>query len=106
MPALCRWRRSLCVLCRQRPAVNQDCLMERRAVVVRGIVQGVGFRPFVHGLASRLGLAGVVKKQSGLVRIAGGGEALPLDRFLTALTQEAPPLAQIEQVSWEREPVR
>jgi hydrogenase maturation protein HypF len=37
--------------------------MERRAIVIRGIVQGVGFRPFVFGLASQLKLSGFVRKR-------------------------------------------
>ena len=35
--------------------------MDRRAIAISGIVQGVGFRPFVYGLATRLGLRGFVK---------------------------------------------
>jgi hydrogenase maturation protein HypF len=46
--------------------------MERRAIVVRGIVQGVGFRPYVYNLAARLQLNGFVKNQTGslLIEIA------------------------------------
>ena len=43
--------------------------MERRSIAVRGIVQGVGFRPFVYGLAGRLGLAGSVRNRAGEVLI-------------------------------------
>src|SRR6266850_60183 len=41
----------------------------RRSIAVEGVVQGVGFRPFVHGLASRLGLAGSVRNRAGGVLI-------------------------------------
>src|ERR1700730_13940012 len=48
--------------------------MERRAIVVHGIVQGVGFRPFVYNLASQLKLHGSVKNQTGSVLIEVEGE--------------------------------
>src|SRR5262245_19408265 len=77
--------------------------MERRAIAVQGVVQGVGFRPFVYGLASRNGLHGFVQNQSGGVLIEVEGEAQSLDRFLTALTSELPPLAQIDSLTWDRQ---
>jgi hydrogenase maturation protein HypF len=75
--------------------------MERRAIVVRGIVQGVGFRPFVHNLAVRLELRGHVRNQAGQVLIEVEGETSSLDRFLTELSRQPPALAQIEHLSWE-----
>ncbi len=73
--------------------------MERRRFRVRGIVQGVGFRPFVHGLARRHGLAGfVLNDGEGVVIEAEGGE---LDHFATELVAEAPPLSRIESVAVE-----
>jgi len=75
-------------------------MVERRAISVDGIVQGVGFRPFVHGLASRLHLQGFVRNQTGKVRIEVEGEGGCLDRFLNELTHNPPPLAQINHVSW------
>ncbi|MBL8797508.1 MAG: carbamoyltransferase HypF [Planctomycetia bacterium] len=74
---------------------------ERRAVTVRGIVQGVGFRPFVYHLAVRLGLGGFVRNQSGAVAIEIEGEAPRLDQFLDELTQRPPPLAQIAELTWQ-----
>lgn len=41
-----------------------DSRLERRRIIVQGIVQGVGFRPFVHGQAVRLGLVGFVLNDS------------------------------------------
>ena len=64
--------------------------MERRAVTVQGIVQGVGFRPFVYGLAAELGLAGFVKNQTGRVVIEVEGESAALDRFLSGLETSTP----------------
>src|SRR5262249_2270491 len=75
--------------------------MERRAIEVQGIVQGVGFRPFVFGLAARLRLGGYVKNQTGNVLIEGEGDPGSLDRFLEELAGKTPPLARVEQLSWE-----
>ena len=71
----------------------------RREIRVRGIVQGVGFRPFVYNLAQRMGLAGYVLNSSAGVLIEVEGDAAVLDGFVCALRDEAPPLAQIEDVS-------
>jgi hydrogenase maturation protein HypF len=80
--------------------------MERRAIVVHGIVQGVGFRPFVYGLACRLELFGFVKNRVGGVLIEVEGEASSLDHFLAELASKPPPLARIDHVTWERRPIR
>src|SRR5438128_57674 len=70
----------------------------RRALAVSGVVQGVGFRPFVHELAERLGLGGFVLNQAGGVWIEVEGEAEALDRFLTELTTRPPPLGRITAI--------
>src|SRR5919199_1553141 len=80
--------------------------MERRAVAVHGVVQGVGFRPFVYGLASRLALRGFVQNRTGGVLIEVEGEAPSLDLFLTQLVAAPPPLAHIDRLSWERQTPR
>jgi hydrogenase maturation protein HypF len=67
----------------------------RRALTVRGTVQGVGFRPFVHGLAARLGLAGFVLNAGGDVEIEVEGSEEALARFVVAVRRDAPPLARI-----------
>ena len=69
---------------------------------MRGVVQGVGFRPFVHGLASRLDLGGHVLNDGEGVTIEVEGDAGALERFASALGEETPRLARIEEVSWER----
>ena len=72
--------------------------MDRRAILVSGIVQGVGFRPFVYHLACQHGLRGFVQNTGGGVIIEVEGELGPLDRFLQDLTTNSPPLARIDQV--------
>jgi hydrogenase maturation protein HypF len=76
--------------------------LERRRIRVRGIVQGVGFRPFVHRLATRRGLAGFVLNDGEGVVIEVEGLARALDLFVDALVLEAPRLARIDAVASER----
>ena len=71
----------------------------RTAIRVEGTVQGVGFRPFVYGLATRLGLAGLVGNDVDGVFAEVEGAPADVAAFLTALEREAPPLARIERVS-------
>jgi hydrogenase maturation protein HypF len=77
--------------------------MDRRAIAVTGIVQGVGFRPFVYDLANRLGLIGFVRNESGGVLIEVEGESESLDRFVGELTAGPPPLARVDDVRWSRQ---
>jgi hydrogenase maturation protein HypF len=75
--------------------------MSALRVRVRGQVQGVGFRPFVHRLALRHGLGGWVRNESGAVEIEVEGGDTELAKFLRGLKQEAPPLARIEELRAE-----
>ena len=70
---------------------------QRRHVQVRGIVQGVGFRPFVYNLAMSLQLTGFVFNSSSGVTIEIEGAAV--DRFLHTLKNEPPPLAEITEIT-------
>jgi hydrogenase maturation protein HypF len=70
----------------------------RTEVRVEGTVQGVGFRPFVHGLATGLGLAGLVGNDASGVFIEVEGDAGAVERFVDGL-REPPPLAVIERIS-------
>jgi hydrogenase maturation protein HypF len=79
---------------------------ERREVSVRGIVQGVGFRPFVYALARRHGLAGLVRNDAEGVHIEAEGLTPELDLFVRSIREEAPPLAVVETVSWRPVAVR
>ena len=64
-------------------------------ILVKGIVQGVGFRPFVYGLATRLHVHGWVCNTSGGVEILVDGQNGNMEQFIQALSQEKPPLAVI-----------
>ncbi|TMR07702.1 carbamoyltransferase HypF [Nonomuraea turkmeniaca] len=66
---------------------------------VEGIVQGVGFRPFVRSLAIRLGLAGRVRGDVNGVHIEIEGALAGVEEFLTALERDAPALSDIERVT-------
>ncbi len=67
-------------------------------IEVKGVVQGVGFRPFVYGLATRLQLKGWVNNTSSGVIIEVEGQPAAVSRFLENLLNEAPPLSRIEQI--------
>jgi hydrogenase maturation protein HypF len=69
---------------------------DRLRIRVRGAVQGVGFRPFVHSLATRYRLSGfVLNDEEGVLAEIEGAS---LDVFLTALQEESPPLARIDSI--------
>ena len=70
----------------------------RRHLVVRGVVQGVGFRPYIAALATDLGLAGRCHNDSGAVEIEVEGPAAAVARFEERLADEAPPLAVVDSV--------
>ena len=72
--------------------------LTRFRIKVRGIVQGVGFRPFVHRLVKQHGLAGWVRNSSEGAELELEGEEPELRGFLRELRDEAPPLAVIESV--------
>jgi hydrogenase maturation protein HypF len=74
----------------------------RERLIVHGIVQGVGFRPFVYGLAARYGLVGHVGNNSGGVFIEVQGKPESLEQFRAALSAEAPPLSHIEAILVEQ----
>ena len=80
---------------RQPACVSQALAVERRRLHVRGVVQGVGFRPFVHRLAHRYGLAGFVLNDASGVVVEVEGDPGTLARSSTRSTAEAPPLAPV-----------
>ncbi len=70
----------------------------RLRVDVHGVVQGVGFRPFVYSCAAALGLAGCVRNDSSGAVIEVEGDARDIADFLGRLRDRPPPLAVIESV--------
>lgn len=68
-------------------------------ITVRGTVQGVGFRPFVHRIAAACGLSGWVSNTPGAVVVRVEGDAASLSRFRDLLRDEAPPAARIARLS-------
>jgi hydrogenase maturation protein HypF len=71
----------------------------RASVRVEGVVQGVGFRPFVYSLATRLGLAGWVGNDVDGVFAEVEGPAVDVEEFLSLLSAQAPPLARVDRVT-------
>jgi hydrogenase maturation protein HypF len=71
----------------------------RAAIRVEGVVQGVGFRPFVYALATRLGLAGWVGNDVDGVFAEVEGSAEAVGDFLASVQRDAPPLARVERVT-------
>ena len=83
-------------------AVAPQSWLERRRFHVEGVVQGVGFRPFVHGLAHRYGLTGFVLNDGHGVVVEAEGPGTALDEFAAALRAESPPLAEVGSVASTR----
>lgn len=71
----------------------------RRRYLVTGVVQGVGFRPFVHRVATELGLSGFVGNDASAVFIEVQGRPEAVAEFGDRLITDAPPLAQISDVA-------
>ncbi len=67
----------------------------RHRIRVTGVVQGVGFRPFVHRLASDLALGGYVGNDAGGVFVEVEGQPLDVACFERRLLEEAPPMARV-----------
>ena len=84
----------------RRPAGAARVVTVRRSVRVRGVVQGVGFRPFVYALASELGLSGEVRNDSEGVLVDVQGRSADVEAFCRRVAADAPPLAVVEQVAW------
>ncbi len=73
----------------------------RIAITVRGVIQGVGFRPFVYRLAHDCGLSGWVLNEADTVRIEVQGSRAALDAFVASLRSGHPPQARIDALAIE-----
>jgi hydrogenase maturation protein HypF len=83
------------------PGARGKRVAERHRISVEGIVQGVGFRPFVYRLATRMGLKGWVSNTSDGVIIEVEGEPGELTIFERHMRMEIPPLARIDDLTRE-----
>jgi hydrogenase maturation protein HypF len=75
--------------------MSETASVERVRLRVRGVVQGVGFRPFVYRLAHRHGVAGFVLNDADGVVVEAEGAPVDLALFVEAIGAEAPPLAHV-----------
>ena len=80
--------------------------MQALEVKIKGIVQGVGFRPFIHRLVRRHDLCGTIRNTSSGVTMELEGEQGEISAFLQELPHEAPPLAVIEEIRSRELPMR
>ncbi len=81
----------------EQPTLNPPGI-RRLAIEVRGVVQGVGFRPFVYSAARGRRLAGWVRNEADAVRIEVQGRADALEQFLETLRGDPPPRAHIDSI--------
>ncbi|MGB6193583.1 MAG: Sua5/YciO/YrdC/YwlC family protein, partial [Terracidiphilus sp.] len=88
----------------QQGSANLDQHISRRSILVRGVVQGVGFRPFVYRLAREANLAGSIGNNTAGVTIEIEGPPAQLDIFLRRLCAQAPPLSRIDSIAVETLP--
>jgi len=87
--------------------MNADTEMTRSGHLrVFGVVQGVGFRPFVYQLAKRYQLCGWVRNTSGYVEIEAEGPATALEAFVGDIKSHAPPAAHIQRLEFESSSLR
>ena len=76
-------------------------LVKTTKVLVEGIVQGVGFRPFVYRIATELKLVGYVRNLGNVVEIVIQGSEDQIADFIYKLQNELPPIAKINNLETE-----
>ncbi|GAB1342699.1 carbamoyltransferase HypF [Gemmatimonas sp.] len=79
------------------PAASEP-LLRSQVIAVYGVVQGVGFRPFVHRVANALGLCGTVRNDGARVCIEATGTSEALEQLAKTLAADAPQLAVVERI--------
>ena len=75
--------------------------MKTERIIIKGVVQGVGFRPFLYRLANRLGLSGIIKNTQSGVEVIVSGKEENLNQFRKAILEEKPPNAFIREITVE-----
>jgi Hydrogenase maturation factor len=75
--------------------------MKTERIIIKGVVQGVGFRPFLYRLAKKFGLSGIIKNTQSGVEIIASGDENCLNQFRKAILEEKPPNAFIREISVE-----
>ena len=78
-----------------RRGLKGSCELQRKRIEIEGIVQGVGFRPFVYQIARLYGVGGWVCNTSRGVMIEAEAVSTSLNSFLVDLKEKTPPLAEI-----------
>ncbi|MHC4402036.1 MAG: Sua5/YciO/YrdC/YwlC family protein, partial [Planctomycetota bacterium] len=81
-----------------KPPTPTSSALRRLAITVCGVVQGVGFRPFVYNVARMRGLAGWVRNEADAVRIEVQGPGEAVEAFCRALANDHPPQVQIDSL--------
>ena len=84
---------------------RQYRLQKRLKLLIAGIVQGVGFRPFIFRLATRHGLTGFVRNLAQGVLVEAQGPRIALRRFVAGLKTDRLPHVAVHCVKWETRPV-
>ena len=69
-----------------------------KKIVIKGLVQGIGYRPFVAGLAEEYGITGWVKNTAGIVTVMAEGKKCQVEQFLLALKERKPEGARVDAV--------
>jgi len=75
-------------------------MLKRTQISVKGLIQGVGFRPFIFNLAKKLSLSGFVQNDTNGVFIDVEGCDSSIDEFLDCLVKSPPPHAIIEDLQY------
>ena len=75
--------------------MNSHCIASR--LEISGVVQGVGFRPFLFSLAQRHGIYGEVSNSAGGVLARVEGPSCSMDQFVHGITANPPVLARVDK---------
>jgi len=80
-------------------------MMQRAEIIVKGMVQGVGFRPFIFRLAARLNLKGFVRNMGDTgVQVVVEGDKETIEKFIDSIRNERPPLSRVDDIAVSLKP--